>query len=541
MSWFWFLLFVGVGVWGYRAARRAAELQRSVSELTAHRAAQDAHIQALRAHNHALQEYSAAQQQQLHHVMAENQELGRYRPIVEVEREVHQRRAAIAAIEAGAHQQAANIVAAGNQQAVTIVTEAQLRAHAIAEDALDAKRNAEAYRLEARALKNVVDGYGDQYLVATETLLDGLAEAFAHTDAGAKLKEYRQRTKAMIKAGKAATCDYVEPERRQAAIEFVIDAFNGKMDTILARSKADNFGTLYEQMVNGFAIVNKNGRAFRNARILRSFLEARIEELRWAVIVHELKEREREEQRRLKEQLREEERARREYERAQREAAKEEDVIRRAMARAQQEIAQATDAQRAKYEAQLQELALRLQAAEEKNQRALSMAQQTKRGHVYIISNIGSFGEDVFKIGLTRRLEPLDRIRELGDASVPFDFDVHALIVSDDAPALERALHRHFLNAQLNKVNPRKEFFRASLTMIREEVEKLGIQASWTMAAAATQYRESVAIERAIKDDPTAYNAWVNRQLVLDPVVLDDPDEDDTTLATPQAAPAILS
>lgn len=161
------------------------------------------------------------------------------------------------------------------------------------------------------------------------------------------------------------------------------------------------------------------------------------------------------------------------------------------------------------------------------------MAQQTKRGHVYIISNVGSFGEDVFKIGLTRRLEPLDRIHELGDASVPFDFDVHALIVSDDAPALERALHRHFLNAQLNKVNPRKEFFRASLTMIRVEVEKLGIQASWTMIASAVQYRESAAIERAIKDDPAAYQAWVNRQLVLDPVVIDAPDEDDTSMPTP--------
>ena len=278
----------------------------------------------------------------------------------------------------------------------------------------------------------------------------------------------------------------------------------------------------------------KNGRAFRNARVLRTYVEARVEELRWAVVVHELRERERDEQRRIKEQIREEEKARREYDRAQKEAAKEEDVIRRAMDRARGEIAQATDAQRAKYEAQLQELALRLQVAEEKNQRALSMAQQTKRGHVYIISNVGSFGEDVFKIGLTRRLEPQDRIRELGDASVPFEFDVHAMIVSDDAPALEHSLHRHFLAAQVNKVNPRKEFFRASLTMIREEVEKLGIQVSWTMAAGAAQYRESLAIDRAIRDNPTAYQAWMKRQLVLQRVIEDEADEDLT--AAPPAA-----
>jgi hypothetical protein len=253
------------------------------------------------------------------------------------------------------------------------------------------------------------------------------------------------------------------------------------------------------------------------------------------VATHELREQEREEQRRIKEQIREEEKARREYERAQKEAAKEEDVIRRAMERAQKEIAQATDSQRAKYEAQLQELALRLQAAEEKNQRALSMAQQTKRGHVYIISNVGSFGEEVFKIGLTRRLEPLDRIRELGDASVPFEFDVHALIVSDDAPALERSLHRHFLAAQLNKVNPRKEFFKASLSVIRAEVEKLGIQANWTMVAAAAQFRESQAIERAIKADPVAYQAWLDRQLVLDPVSEEDA-EDALSAAPPVTA-----
>jgi hypothetical protein len=101
------------------------------------------------------------------------------------------------------------------------------------------------------------------------------------------------------------------------------------------------------------------------------------------------------------------------------------------MEKAQAQIAQATDDQKAKYEQQLVDLAERLRIAEEKNQRALSMAQQTKRGHVYIISNIGSFGEHVYKIGLTRRLEPQDRIRELGDSSVPFEFDIHAMIFSE--------------------------------------------------------------------------------------------------------------
>ena len=104
--------------------------------------------------------------------------------------------------------------------------------------------------------------------------------------------------------------------------------------------------------------------------------------------------------------------------------------------KARRDVEKSTDAERAKFEEKLRELSERLRVAEEKNQRALSMAQQTKSGNVYIISNIGSFGEQVFKIGMTRRLEPRDRVRELGDASVPFEFDVHALIPTPDAPAL---------------------------------------------------------------------------------------------------------
>ncbi len=515
------VLLLGVAYWGFKKSSANAELHRLNSALVAERAS-------LHTNNQALHQHSLALQQQMQQVAAENEQLARYRAIMDVEREVYQMRAAIAAEGAAAQQQAAAVVGGAHHQAAAVVADAYTKAQAIAGDALDAKRNVEAYRLEARALKNVIEGYGDQYLIATDTVLDGLAETFGHVEGGAKLKECRQRSKAMVKNGQAATCDYVEPERRQAAVEFVVDAFNGKAETTLAKAKADNFGTLRQELVDAYSIVNMNGRAFRNARILNSYADARIDELHWAVVVHELREREREEQRRLKEQIREEEKARREYERAQKDAAKEEDVIRKAMARAQQEILQATDAQRSKYEAQLQELALRLQVAEEKNQRALSMAQQTKRGHVYIISNVGSFGEDVFKIGLTRRLEPLDRIKELGDASVPFEFDVHALIVSDDAPALEYALHRHFLASQLNKVNPRKEFFRATLSMIRAEVEQLGIQVTWTMAAAAAQYRESLAIERAIKHDPAAYQAWLKRQLVLERLAVNDADGDES-------------
>jgi len=119
--------------------------------------------------------------------------------------------------------------------------------------------------------------------------------------------------------------------------------------------------------------------------------------------------------------------------------------------------------------------------------------QSAKAGYVYVISNIGAFGEGVYKIGMTRRLEPMERVDELGDASVPFWFDVHAMVFSDNAPALEAKLHERFAAGRLNKVNGRKEFFRADIA----EIESI-IRANYdavvevTHEAAAEQYRESL-------------------------------------------------
>jgi len=122
------------------------------------------------------------------------------------------------------------------------------------------------------------------------------------------------------------------------------------------------------------------------------------------------------------------------------------------------------------------------------------MAQQTKRGHVYIISNIGSFGENVYKIGMTRRLEPTDRVKELGDASVPFQFDIHAMIYSDEAPTLENELHKAFTNKKVNMLNNRKEFFNVTIDEIEEKVGEIGIAAEFSKLPEAMEYRETLAI-----------------------------------------------
>lgn len=404
-------------------------------------------------------------------------------------------------------------VAAARADANRIIDEANVKAREIAGDAMDALGRVRELERTASALKNVIEGYGDQYLIPTHSLLDELAEEFGFTEAGQELKRARDRVRAMVKSKQTAACDYVEAVRRDTAIAFVTDAFNGKVDTILARAKNDNFGTLRQEILDAFTLVNTNGAAFRDARILPEFRDARIDELRWATVAQELKLKEREEQRAIKERLREEERAQREFERALKEAAKEEELLKKAMEKVQKQVDSATAEERARFEAQLQDLNQKLADAEARSQRALSMAQQTKSGHVYVISNIGSFGEHVYKIGMTRRLEPQDRVRELGDASVPFEFDVHALIYSDDAPRLERDLHRRFLRAQVNKVNPRKEFFKVPIAAIRNELDGLGMNTSWTMTAAAREYRETLAIEAAMEKNEFDESRWAESQV----------------------------
>ncbi|WP_250255142.1 DUF4041 domain-containing protein [Chryseobacterium sp. Marseille-Q3244] len=407
-------------------------------------------------------------------------------------------------------------------EAKRIVDNAEIRAESIGGDAYRSLREADQIAERVKAMKNVIKGYGNEYLIPTYTLLDELAEDFGHKEAGENLKKLRQNNKLMIVSRQAGICDYMDESRRNTAIDFVIDAYNGKADSILSSVKKDNFGTLKQKMDDAFQLVNFNGQAFRYARISEVYHSARVEELKWAVVAQELKWQEQEEQRQIREQIREEERARKEYEKAIKEAEKEELTLKRLIEKAESQVARANEEQKLQFQQKLEELQQKLTQAEEKNQRAISMAQQTRTGNVYIISNIGSFGEDVYKIGMTRRLEPLDRVRELGDASVPFEFDVHAMIYCDDAPALEKQLHRKFLKRQLNKINPRKEFFKLNIHEVRSYLESMGISCKWTLSAEAKQYRETLKLEEEMKTNKQLEAEWEQYQEIEDPVTYDE-------------------
>ena len=193
----------------------------------------------------------------------------------------------------------------------------------------------------------------------------------------------------------------------------------------------------------------------------------------------------RQEQARIKAQIREEERFARAVDKQIKQAQREEAIAAAALEKA---LKQAKD----EHSAEIEHLRTRLKEAQENSERAKSQAQLTKSGHVYVISNIGSFGEGIYKIGMTRRLEPMDRVKELGDASVPFPFDVHMMISSDNAPALENGLHRELHKQRLNRVNFRKEFFRVDFDSIREIVEKNHAEVDYVADPDALQYRESL-------------------------------------------------
>lgn len=197
-------------------------------------------------------------------------------------------------------------------------------------------------------------------------------------------------------------------------------------------------------------------------------------------------EKERQDQAEIKAQIREEAKRQADIDRAIKQAAREERIKRQALEDA---IALLGDT----HSEQLETLKAELAEAQAAMQRTMSMAQQTRAGHIYVISNIGSFGRDVFKVGMTRRLEPMDRVRELGDASVPFSFDVHAMISSDDAPTLEAALHRELDNYRVNKVNPRKEYFRVPIEFIVSAVEKHHGEVQYQLDPEALEYFESIA------------------------------------------------
>lgn len=381
---------------------------------------------------------------------------------------------------------------------------------------LDKQAKAEEQELSTKilALKEKLQGLEEQEIVEAFGFYESKYDFQGAEEYKQRLDKIRAQQKQLIKDKQAAVCHTewsvggsVKEGKKMTDnfLKLVLRAFNGECDASVVKVKYNNIQTMENRIRKAYEELNRLSQT-THCKITSTYLDLKLQEL-W--LTHEYQEKkyqEQEEQRLIREQMREEEKALRELEKARQDAEREERRYQEALEKARRDVESATGKAQGKLLSQIEELQKRLAEAEANKERAISQAQLTKSGHVYIISNIGSFGEDVYKIGMTRRLEPMDRVKELGDASVPFPFDVHAMIFCEDAPELESRLHKCFHHRRVNKENERKEFFRVSLDeivqVVRETDKELKICKSeviFTKVAEAAEYRKTLAKERQPK------------------------------------------
>ena len=277
-------------------------------------------------------------------------------------------------------------------------------------------------------------------------------------------------------------------------IRQILRSFNAECDLAISNVTLKNIDSMRNKILRSYEALNKIYKS-DGVQITKTFLENKLQQLITAHSYQEKLEDEREQKKLIQEQLKEEEKVRREIEREKAKIEKDETQFKNEISKLMKYL-QKTDneVEKTLYIDKIKECEEKLSELETVKSDVLNREKNTRAGFVYIISNIGSFGENIFKIGMTRRLEPMDRIKELSSASVPFEFDVHALIFSDDAPSLESILHNTFREYEVNKVNHRKEFFSIPLEKIEKVVtEHHNATVQWTYDAAAEEYRESLA------------------------------------------------
>lgn len=315
-----------------------------------------------------------------------------------------------------------------------------------------------------------------------------------------ELKKVRDEQKKLITSkkacvGNAAYCKVNDSQSQGIKMlkglqKLLLRAFNTECDNIVANVKISNYDRSIAKMEKARSTISECSSSLK-IEISDEYLELKKKELSlaldFAIVKHEEKERIRE----LKAQEREAAKAQKEIEEARKKLLKEQAHYQNAMQMLLLQLEKEPDnqdliAKKVELEADIADTQKAIEDVDyrEANRRA---------GYVYVISNIGAFGKDVYKIGMTRRLEPMDRVNELGDASVPFNFDVHALIFTEDAPTLESALHKAFDDRKVNKVNTRREFFKVSLDEIKKVVrENFDKTVEWVDIPEAEQYRQSL-------------------------------------------------
>lgn len=275
--------------------------------------------------------------------------------------------------------------------------------------------------------------------------------------------------------------------KRQSKL--TLRAFNGEADAAISGAKWNNRETMEERILKAAHSINTANEGL-GIEITKAYVQLKINELRLAHECRDKVRQEREAASELKREQREQEKLEREVRAAEREELKFQMMLQRA--REEAERGNSTQA----LQDRIARLEMDLAEAAAQSERAKAMAELTKSGFIYVISNVGSFGEGVVKIGMTRRLEPLERIKELSSASVPFGFDTHVLFYHDKASELEAELHRTFSDRRINTANPKKEFFRCSVSEVEEAVRRVMPNVTFTRDPEAREWRETVARRR---------------------------------------------
>lgn len=367
--------------------------------------------------------------------------------------------------------------------------------------------NIEITNLEQQIVqkKNLIIELDDEILFQDFSLYKPIYDFATSDEYKERLDKIRTNQKIMIKNKTAVnyfegwTVDGSKAKGRKMTndnIKQILRCFNSECENVIDRVKFNNFESMKARIQKAFDSLNSLNSTNR-VQLTQAFLNLKLDELSLAYEYQRKKQDEKEEQKRIRAELREQALVEKELEEARKNTLKDKEHYEKAINKITTQIELENDEikkqelinKKIELENQLSEITKKLEDIDyrQKNQKA---------GYVYIISNIGAFGENVYKIGMTRRLEPEERISELSDASVPFNFDIHAMIFTDDAPALENALHKAFENKKVNMINQRREFFNVTLDEIKKVVkDNFDKTVEFKDTAPAEQYRETLKIK----------------------------------------------
>lgn len=324
-----------------------------------------------------------------------------------------------------------------------------------------------------------------------------------------RLTNIRNQQKEMIKANEAVSGNYnwtVNGSKAQGTKmvkdmqKLLLRAFNSECDDVIEHVKFNTYETAQKRIDASYHAISKLG-SVMSVAITPRYHALKCDELCLTLEYRQKVHEEKEAQKELRAQMREEARAVKELEEARRKVEKEkahyENVLSTVRKQLEMAVGEEKDLLKDKEKSVIENIDEIEKSLSDIDYRQANI----KAGYVYVISNVGSFGENVYKIGMTRRLEPYERVYELSDASVPFNFDVHAMIFSEDAPKLEAALHRAFEDRKVNMVNTRREFFHVTLDEIKEVVRKnYDKTAEFVDSADAEQYRVSLKMKDEINN-----------------------------------------